>query len=163
MVFSTWTLRDCWVQIWGIGLLKRDVVRFLPFGTRWACTMPGTSLDRGGVVVYDGANFWGFKWRHGSRWGVGTFSTACSVDLGGRPFVTFPIFMPTDKRAPWEMSCDGGTNMQVVKTNDFMFFLFQKSCNEDSSTYLLNKIMNKVKDMAEVYFSQILWWQRLSF
>lgn len=70
--------------------------------------------------------------------------------------MTFPIFMPTDKRAPWEMSCDGGTNMQVVKTSDFMYFLFQKTCNEDSSTYLLNKIMNKVKDMAEVYFSQIL-------
>lgn len=79
----------------------------LPFGTRGAGTMSGTALDGRGVVVYDGANFWGFKWRHGSRWRVSTFGTAWSVDLGGRPFVTFPIFMPTDKRAPWEMSCDG--------------------------------------------------------
>lgn len=127
MVFSKWTLKRLLSADFGDGTLKSDVVWFLPFGTRWACTMPGTSLDRGGVVVNDGANFWGFKWRHGSRWGVGTFGTACSVDLGGRPFVTFPIFMPTDKRAPWEMSCDGETNMQVVETSDNMYFLFQKN------------------------------------
>lgn len=66
---------------------------------------------------------------------MGTFGTACSVDLGGRPFVTFPIFMPTDKRAPWEMSCDGGTNMQVVKTSELMyFFSFKKHAMKIQAT-----------------------------
>lgn len=86
-------------------------MRFLFFGIRWVCIMFGIFFDRGGVVVYDGVNFWGFKWRYGSRWGVGIFGIVCFVDLGGRFFVIFFIFMFIDKRVLWEMLCDGKINM----------------------------------------------------
>lgn len=87
---------------------------------------------------------------------MGTFGTACSVDLGGRPFVTFPIFMPTDKRAPWEMSCDGETNMQVVETSDNMYFLFQKTCNEDSSPYRKKFYEQSERHGRSIFFTDSL-------